>query len=166
MNETSIFNLHNTFVIFSFFPFLLSCNIAIDFCFLTSGWVKNPYVKKCYLVFRPKHSRTNVQPSLISHIRWSAVKRLTSQGLKKGINSHVVTYFIDQICILRKWLFLNETRPPFLHIKLCWRSYFSSEQHVFGKGDNGHPYRIFTRSQNSCFDKLYPFLLSVELIAT
>ena len=158
MNETSIFNLHNTFVIFSFFPFPLSCNIAIDFCFLTSGWVKNPYVKKCYLVFRPKHSRINVQPSLISHIRWSV--KVWRRELTRTL------WHTWSISMLRKWLFLNETRPPFLHIKLCWRSYFSSELHVFGKRDNGHPYRIFTRSQNSCFDKLYPFLLSVELIAT
>ena len=37
---------------------------------------------------------------------------------------------------------------------------------ILGKCDNGHPYLIFLRFQNSCFDKLYPYFLVVELIAT
>ena len=56
---------------------------------------------------------------------------------------------------LRKWLCLHVIKPHFLHDKLCWRSYFAPQLHIFVKLDNDHPYRIFARSQNSYFDKLY-----------
>ena len=58
--------------------------------------------------------------------------------------------------MLRKWLCLNETKPPFLHDRLCWRLYFAKQLHMLGKRDKDHPECIFTRSQNSCFDKLRP----------
>ena len=50
---------------------------------------------------------------------------------------------------------LYKRKPPFLHEKLCWKSYFALQLHIFGKRENGHPYRIFTRSQNSSLDKLH-----------
>ena len=56
--------------------------------------------------------------------------------------------------MLFKWvLCLNIIKPPFLHDKLCWRSYFDLQLHISGKRDNGHPYR---RSKNSCFNELHP----------
>ena len=56
--------------------------------------------------------------------------------------------------MLFKWLLcLNIIKPPFLHDKLCWRSYFDLQLHISGKRDNGHPYR---RSKNSCFNELHP----------
>ena len=58
--------------------------------------------------------------------------------------------------LLRKWLCLNETKPPFLHDNLCWRLYFARQLHIFGKRDTGHSERVFTRSRNYCFNKLYP----------
>ena len=70
---------------------------------------------------------------------------------KEGLNSYI---------LLRKWLCLSDTKPLFLYDKLCWRSYFAPQLHIFGKRDNGDLYRIFMRSQNSCFDKLYPFSFS------
>ena len=70
------------------------------------------------------------------------------------------TWSIRFAVILRKWLCLNVIKPPFLLDKLCWRSYFAPQLHIFGKHDNGHLYRIFTRSQNSFFDRLYPFSFS------
>ena len=65
------------------------------------------------------------------------------------------TLSIRFVVVLLKWLCLNETKLLFLHDKLCWRSLFASQLHIFGKQNNGHPYCIFRRSQNFCFDKLY-----------
>ena len=66
------------------------------------------------------------------------------------------TWSIRFAVMLRKCLCLNVREPPFLYNKLCWRSYSARQLHIFGTRDSGHQYRIFTRSQNSCFKKQYP----------
>ena len=124
------------------------------------------YIKKCHLLFRPKPSCTNVQPRFISHLRWSAVKRLSPVKVWSPSRTSWHTWSIRFAVILRKWLCLNVIKPPFLLDKLCWRSYFAPQLHIFGKHDNGHLYRIFTRSQNSFSINCILFLLVVELIAT
>ena len=66
-------------------PFHLSCNNAADFCFHTSWRLcQKPYIKKCHLVFHPKATCTNVQPSFIFHFHWSAVKRLARKVWRGG----------------------------------------------------------------------------------
>ena len=68
----------------------------------------------------------------------------------------ICTWSVRFAVMLRKWLGLNEAKPPVLHDKLCRRLYFANQLHMFGKRDKGHPEYIFTRSQNSFFGKLCP----------
>ena len=134
--ETSIFNLQNTLVTFSFLLHFI-CSVArqLGFTFiLLRVWVKNPYVKKCHLLFRSKPSHSNIQHSssltfvdLLSKVspvkvwRWGLIRALW----------HTWSIWFAAI---------------FLHDRLCWWSYFPPRLHLFGKQDNGERYRIFTRS--------------------
>ena len=96
-------------------PFHLFYKIAVGFAFIPLGvWVKNPYLKKCYLIFRPKLSCTKVQPSFVSHIRWSAVKCVTSQGLNK-VTQLVHCDALDQLdlllCCVSDYVLMKQTHP-------------------------------------------------------
>ena len=112
---------------------------------LTSSEESNPCLSK------PGSSLTFV--GLLSN-----VKDLSSIKVWRGGSARTLwhTWSIRFAVMLRKWLCHNVTKRPFLHDKLCWRSYFALQPHIFGECDNGDPYRIFTRSPNSWFYKLYP----------
>ena len=169
------FNLQNTLLIFSFIHLFSLVTYSLHFfltllqgfAFIHLGvWVKSPYVKKCYLVFCPnplplmsKQASSLAFVDLLSNV--SPVKIWRESSTRTLAHTWSVRYAV----MLLKWLCLNATKPPFLHDKLCWRSYFAPQLHIIGKRDNGHPYHIFMRSQNFCFDKLF-LLLVVELIVT
>ena len=68
--------------------------------------------------------------------------------------------------MLCKWLCFNEIKPPFLQDKLCWRSHFAPQLHMFKNRDNGHPYRILPDPKILVLIKNILLLLVIELIAT
>ena len=50
----------------------------------------------------------------------------------------------------------NDTNPPFLQDRACWRSNFSPHSQYAGSFASAHPQRIRMRSQNCCFVRSYP----------
>ena len=50
----------------------------------------------------------------------------------------------------------NVKKPPFLHVKACSMFKLFPHVHPLDVRDNGYPYMILTRSQNSCFLSIYP----------
>ena len=62
-----------------------------------SAWVKNPYIKKCFLEpTAPKATRGDVQASLVVALDRAGNEGFTSQRLKRCLCCHVVAYFPQQ----------------------------------------------------------------------
>ena len=62
-----------------------------------SAWVKNSYIKKCFLEpTAPKATRGDVQASLVVALDRAGNEGFTSQRLKRWLCCHVVAYFPQQ----------------------------------------------------------------------
>ena len=135
-------------------PFQLSCNIAVDFCLHTSLRLgQKPLRQKtaswCF-VQKSLALMSNLASSLTLVFLLLNVSPVKIWRGDQYVRRDILDQLDLLLCCVSDYVLMKQT---FLHVKLCWRSYVATQLHIFGKRDNGLRYRIFTRSQNSCFDK-------------
>ena len=66
------------------------------------------------------------------------------------------TSFSRQVIMLLSLLWWSVMNPPSLHVRACSMLKLFPHVHLLGVRDNGQPYLILTRSQNSCLLSMYP----------
>ena len=67
------------------------------------------------------------------------------------------TSFSRLAVMFLRLLWRSVMNPPFLHVRACSMLKLFPHVHIIGVRDNGQPYLILTRSQNSCLLSMYPF---------
>ena len=105
-------DLQNTFVSS---PFHLSCRLLVSYIFELGSKILT--------------SKSTIWYFVQNHLAliFNLFKFRRGGSIRTMWHTRIIKFSIT----LHKWLCLNETKPPYLQDKLCWRSYFTLQLHIW-----------------------------------
>ena len=137
-----MFNLHNSFIVeaFLFFFIKLICFREFLLCISSGVGIKHPYIEKCHLTCFAK-THEHIRPTSL-HFLWLLMEQRT-RLLKIVIGGSTRTSLhtslrSDDVMSLKTFC-RNDTNPPFLQDRACWRSNFSPHSRNSGSFASVHP---------------------------
>ena len=104
--------------------------------------------------------------SLASSLKLLLVKVCPVNGCNCGLIRTSLQHSLNNLAVtLRRWLWRNETKPPFLQLNAC--STLNEEPHSQTPGSllSCQPYLIRIRFQNCCFVRVYPSSLIGRVVS-